>query len=873
VMYSAMAHAKPLADFLRDVALLRVPTVVVLAEEDYRANEDAVKRVGAEVVRLGGEAEALVRGILRGVPGAVAEAVLERYKGEFYAVAAALAKALYEEWRDPARVAEAVKRLDVYSLAVAYLWHVVLGGDEATAEWVAPLILATGFYGPHPPKLAKAVVKAFGGVPVSRVIKWFSQPLHGALYEAIEKVAHGAVYRRFGVGGDELCQGDGEGPCRLVEICAEALAGIPRRSYSGVEEVAEEYARLVAKRLNAPGPAGVRQIDFLIDDFLQAFDGVAEDGRWKIRYVAAGLEGVKTVEDFVDEQDILSAIYGLAVLPIWYSELKPLEGWFFIGGRKVGVVNRYLYPILRERSRELVKRAEVIVREVEKRGYNDVDLWRAVGIAAAGQRDDATDEELENVMKLAATALHRFATASPIILGHIESLLIEAWRRIMKSGAHGDGEGRRRLADWLTVIVYNAAIGHPPSLPHIFAVGVDWPDWATLARRIEALYNAASNVGKVQLLDTLLYAVGRGICCGIVADSCACEVALKEVDMRIKGFVFGLHSVERAYAVARLYPRLAKRYASIGRAGRATKFVEKSLRALEELWDAYEKDKASLEEALRPYLEVKLIKPDLEMELNELRRYVYSQVAHTYMVAGKLDDALRYAEMACKFARELGDVYDEVSSCWLLPRLKAVRDGVPPVKEFEEVWQRASQIAGLLGAEAIAATFGNYVVALISEGRYGEVEKVLEEWGWALELDPRISALTYGVLSLFDDRYLDKALKGLPSEAELPRLADAILSAESYRLRTSHGTIIEELMHSPGGLFLPAFVGLAYCRRGEKWGLKLARTAAWAGLRRSLGFIRRLFGELAEALKRAAVGNCVTDEVLKAVYKLYYFLV
>jgi len=160
VMYSATTHARPLADFLHDAALLGLPTVVVLSEEDYRAYEDVVKRVGAEAVRLGGEAEALVRGILRSELDAVAEAVPERYRGEFYAVAAALAKALYEEWRDPARVAEAVKRLGVYSLALAYLWHVVLGNDVAVTRWPAPLILASGFFGPHPPKLGEAVAVA-----------------------------------------------------------------------------------------------------------------------------------------------------------------------------------------------------------------------------------------------------------------------------------------------------------------------------------------------------------------------------------------------------------------------------------------------------------------------------------------------------------------------------------------------------------------------------------------------------------------------------------------------------------------------------------------------------------------------------------------
>jgi len=534
-----------------------------------------------------------------------------------------------------------------------------------------------------------------------------------------------------------------------------------------------------------------------------------------------------------------------------------------------------------------VKRAVAIVNEVMRRGfYADVDLWRTVGVAAAGQWDNADSEELEKAVQLAAFALHRLATASPTVLDHIESLLSETWRRVVSGETHGDGERRQRLADWLTVVVYNIAIGHPPSLLHFFTIGLDKPSQAVLATRFSALYNAASNMGKLQLLDALLYVLGWDIYVGIVAGLVSCQPkdapvcqlkhALEEMGRRIKWFVFDLHGVERAYVVARLYPRLARRYASIGRTGRATKFVEKSLRALEELWDAYEKDKPSLEEMLRPYLEVKHIKPDLEMELNELRRYVYSQVAHTYMDASKLDDALRYAEMACKFARELGDVYDEVSSCWLPPRLKAVRDGVPPVKEFEEVWQKASQIAERLGAEAIAATLGYYVVALISEGRLGEVEKVLEEWGWALELDPHISALTYGVLSLFDDRHLEKAVESLPKEVrfDLPRLADEIRAVrETYKFAKSHGTKFETLILNPGGPLLPALVGLAHCKRGDEWGLKLARATAQAVSQLSKGIVGRLFGELAKALEGASTNNCLTDEALRVVYKLYYLYV
>jgi len=183
------------------------------------------------------------------------------------------------------------------------------------------------------------------------------------------------------------------------------------------------------------------------------------------------------------------------------------------------------------------------------------------------------------------------------------------------------------------------------------------------------------------------------------------------------------------------------------------------------------------------------------------------------------------------------------------------------------------------------------VVALISASRLSDVEKVLEEWGCALELDPVASALTYGVLSLFNERHLEKAVGHLPegARANLPRLADALHNAVETSLFTKipeiampaiktlalvHGVdvikALFEVASASNKLFLSALVGLAYCKRSEEWGLKLARAAARAGSQLFKGTFSRLFSELYKALEGVAVGNCVTDEVLRAVYKLYY---
>jgi len=744
----------------------------------------------------------------------MAKAVASSFKDGYAVVAVLAADWLKKGGCRSEEVERAVERAggNVHRFMLDYIWHAVLYKDVAVARWAAPLILATGFYGPHPPKLGEAVTVAmsrfveeiFGAGSVKRddnVLNWLSQPLHGTLYKTIEKVAYGAVYRRFRAGNDELCQGSGEGPCHLVEICAEFLGRLPCEKCNTAADVEEEYAEQVARRF----------VGALIRDFQQVYKSV-------------------------DELDVISASYGLAVLPVWDPRLKPLKGWFFIDGGKVGVVGQYLYPILRERGGELVKRAILIVDEAKKRGfYSDVDLLRAVGIAAAGQWDNATDEELEKAVILAANALGYFATALPVVLHNFNSLLSEAWRRVVSKRAHGK-ERRQRLADGLTGVVHNAAVGHPHSLLFIFTAGVDEPDLEVVAKRFDALYNAASNAGKLGLFDVLLYALNWYIGDVNLAATLLGKPQLgpretfEEVVKRVKRFVSHLHGVEKAYVVAHLYPVLAERQTSLGELDKALKLAEETLKELEKLQRAYEIDKASTEEKLWPYLELTWIKPDLGKELNRLSRHVYYYIAFVYKDADDLDKAVEYAEKACKIAREFGYVYSEVGSCGLPPRLRAVRSGVPPVEEFERLWQRALLTPEGLGAEIIAATFGRYVVALASVGRLGEVKKALEEWEGALELDPDTSALTYGVLSLFDCRHLEKAVEGLPegARANLPKFVDVLLDAIKTGLFTevpevvisALGTLalaygedmvaaLAELVRWSDKLFLSALVGLA----------------------------------------------------------------
>jgi len=543
-----------------------------------------------------------------------------------------------------------------------------------------------------------------------------------------------------------------------------------------------------------------------------------------------------------------------------------------------------------------------------------------VGIAAAGHWDNATDEELEKAVRLTAIALNRFATFAPILLEYVKPLLSETWRRIVSGRTCGDEGRHQRLADILVAVAHSAAKGHPYSLLHIFTFGIDELDWATFAERFDALNKATSNAGKLLLLDILLYALGwniAGVTKGSVEQlprpstggstrvvNVAAVLlgnpqleqwrALEEVAARVREFVANLRGVERAYAVAYLYPRLALWYASSDKSDKAVEYAEESLKALDELLKA-EENKTSMEEKLRPYLELKGVQ-NLERELYELSHYTYYHTALAYMVIDKLDKAVEYAKETCKKASELGKVYYE-NACSLLPRLEAVRDDILHNKElkklhyreFEELWKRASRAFEQLGAEALATILGKYVVALASVAHPGNVERVLEEWGWALELHPDTLAFTYGVLSLFDEKHLDKTIRYLPvAKATLPKLADALydavevglfseepeianLAIETLRIKYGKDIVIalDQIASTSRMLFLSVLVGLAYCMRGEEWGFKLARAAARAGLRFK-DIYGRLFGELYKALESATVGNCITDEVLTVIYKLYY---
>jgi len=632
VAYHLMVPLEPLAKFLHDAVLLRVPTVVVLAEEDYRAYEDVL--IGVEAVRLGGGAEILVRGILRGVPPAVEEAVLEKYKGEFYAVAAALAKALYEDWRDPAKVAEAVKRLDVYSLALVYLWHVVLGGDEAVARQVAPLILATGLFGPHPPKLAKAVVEAFGREPDSRVVRWFSQSLHRTVFEAIKNFVKCVHQSKDGDGDIALCKDN---------VTQSLIQPIPRELAENGEKIAEVLKQKVIEATD--------RLSSLVGDFTWAVKGrklelLTQEGRrlyrWALKSRTLGIVDV-FVEDIYDQLDVLLAVLGVASQRATPSPLEEFaKEWILIGGEPAQALSEYVRAALYANRDALRNKVAELFYRVRNRGYlTRIDLWEVMGLLKAVDWENAGDEEVKYAIRLIHYLLREYKNDPPETddASLPEHLFKAALSRLDK------------VAGDLAFLFRRYTV-------------YELDPWT--------LYGRVNNLEKVFILQGLLRqrAKDRNDLDKVAKIVEELEKELKDYDITLLLYLT-------------VYPRLAVHYAEVGEREKAEACIDKSLRALKRVSPSIEK----LRQLLSPYYS------PLEFErwAAELPLYVYINAALAYMSLGDVQRGLEMVKKAWKLISALvSNEHVVVKALEAYLVALAYRGD----KKFDEVVDKYSEIVG-----------------------------------------------------------------------------------------------------------------------------------------------------------------------------------
>jgi len=231
--------------------------------------------------------------------------------------------------------------------------------------------------------------------------------------------------------------------------------------------------------------------------------------------------------------------------------------------------------------------------------------------------------------------------------------------------------------------------------------------------------------------------------------------------------------------------------------------------------------------------------------------------------------AVGSASAACKVAGDLGDPQLMIRACYALYRATAACSEYVSPDVFGKIWRYAYHLAK---GGALAGMLGSYLVALAAAGRLGEVEKALEKWSGVLESDQRAALMTYAALALFDGKYAEKALGFMPADVrtDLPRYAAALHEAVELGQYPGNGLwpVAREPFEEAVLLLAMSFLGLAHCRRGEAWGLKLAKAAMRAAARALRGYGVRIDGYL-WAAEESRVGNCMqaAREAVRAYYQ------
>jgi len=231
--------------------------------------------------------------------------------------------------------------------------------------------------------------------------------------------------------------------------------------------------------------------------------------------------------------------------------------------------------------------------------------------------------------------------------------------------------------------------------------------------------------------------------------------------------------------------------------------------------------------------------------------------------------AVGSATAACKAVSELDNPQLAIRACYALYRAAAACSEYISPDVFGKIWHLASH---LVKSGARAGMLGCYLVALAATHRFGEVEKALEKWGSVLESDQRAALMTYATLTLFDEKYAEKALGFVPADvrADLPRYAAALHETVELGQYPGNGLwpVVRDF-EDAALLLAMSFLGLAHCRRGEAWGLKLAKAAARAAARVLREYGVRIDGYL-WALEELKVGDCAqaTREAVRVYYQL-----
>jgi len=589
-------------DKLRDVT--GAVAVVVLSNDQHQAVEGLVSKAEVidadQLLALEKEkyVEALVKSysnctddMVKKVAGAVASF------NDNYAVAAVVAA--YWLKRGECRgeeVERAVKEAEgnVHRFILHYLWYGLFNGKDGVARQYASLLLAVGFFGPHPPKLAKAVVEAFGGEPEGVIVQWFSQRLHSTIFDAIKNFVNCVDQSR---GGITLCED---------YIAKLLINSIPRE----LRELKKNGEEEVAKRLKQKVIKATARLSSLVEDFKGAVGGLQLKpfDRWVLKSQALGVADMP-VEDTYDQLDVLLAVLGIAALRViprflerfvreWVvvggQFITVYKEWAIVGGEPAQALSEYVKAVLYADREALHSKVVEVFYKVRNRGYlTQMDVWEIVGLLRAVDWENASDEEVKYALRLSHYLLREHKFVPPEVVK-------PSLQRLFKS-ALGRLDG---VASELAFLYRRHSIE-----------GLD--PWA--------LYDKVNDLEKVFILQGLLRqrAIGR-------FDHDKVEERVKELEKELKNDDITL--------LLRLtvYPRLAVPYAEVGERVNAVRYIDMSLEALSCVGPSIAKLRRLLSPYYSPY--------EFSLWTAELPLYVYINAALAYMALGEVQRGLEIVE-------------------------------------------------------------------------------------------------------------------------------------------------------------------------------------------------------------------------------------
>jgi hypothetical protein len=401
---SALPQVNIVASLVKRVVVDKhVPAVIVLSDDLYDLVKEQLRsgeglKVAEVEVSLENEA-----GFLAGLveeysaeegvgcePGVVEQVAKDasRYGANRAVVAVLAADWLRRSKCNPTVVEEALERAGgrAEEFVLDYIWYAVLDADRETANTFAPLILLTAIFGPIPQGLGEELLIALGAsedkVSGSGVVKWFSQPLHGTVLEALLRLARLAT-------GEETMSARSD----LVDAVRLALNKVKRLPLVNVGSILEGKLEELLPSLEKRQP-----------------------GRWRRLALIAG-----------------SALTAHSEAPLVAAEmnrlpgdaLKPckLDSYLLVGGvippLIIGVALRSPHALARPLAccyKEAAEEIEKLEETWRERGAYPIERLYALGLAlsvaeAKGLGEEVEVWEAEAALNVAAATVQRVSRA------------------------------------------------------------------------------------------------------------------------------------------------------------------------------------------------------------------------------------------------------------------------------------------------------------------------------------------------------------------------------------------------------------------------------------------------------------------------------